>query len=295
MIKRKSRKADVSIESINYDENTLRLYLNEINRIPLLNKAEEEKTAKLAAAGNKAAKDRLVNSNLRFVVSIAKKYQGQGLPLQDLISEGNIGLLNAIKHFDIEKGYRFITYAVWWIRQAIIKAIHEKARMIRLPVNKSNELIKLKKTQQIIQHNAGWKADDEIKHAASFHDMAPNKAVDLVQISQDVLSLEDPSQKCLNKLELKDFVEDEYYKSPFEQATNSLLREDLETALNGIEERAAEVIRCRYGLGDTVPMTLKEIGARYNLSRERVRQIEKRALLMLQQSSESSNLAHYIA
>lgn len=295
MTKRKTKKADAAEKNINSGENTLRMYLKEINRIPLLSKEEEERIARLAAAGNKEARERLVNSNLRFVVSIAKKYQGQGLPLEDLISEGNIGLLGAIKHFDVNKGYRFITYAVWWIRQAILKAIHEKGRMIRLPVNKTKELIKLKKSNMEYHNDAGSKHDDENRHSPMILDIAQKKAANLLHISQDVLSLEETSQSHLNSQSVKDYIEDDYYSSPVEQATNSILKEELETALEGLEERAADVIRCRYGLGNTVPMTLKEIGARYNLSRERVRQIEKRALLILQHSPDCSNLVNYIA
>jgi RNA polymerase primary sigma factor len=295
MIEKKVRKSAARAKNLDSGENSFRMYLKEINRFPLLSKEDEEKTAKLAATGDKAARDRLVNSNLRFVISIAKKYQGQGLLLEDLISEGNLGLLYAAKQFDIEKGYRFITYAVWWIRQSIIKAIHEKGRMIRLPVNKTNELIKIKKTRQLIQNESEAKQDEEIRNTAMFLEMAPNKAVDLFQISQDVLSLEGSSPKHQNNMSIIDFVEDDCYKSPFEQATNTMLRKELETALDGIENRAAEVIRCRYGLGGSVLMTLKEIGARYNLSRERVRQIEKRGLLLLQHSYNSSNLENYIA
>ena len=279
------------------DENSLFLYFQEINRIPLMTKEEEEKTARLAARGNKAAKEKLVNSNLRFVIMIAKKYQGKGLPLEDLIGEGNLGLLNAVKNFDVDKGYRFITYAVWWIRQAIIKAIHEKGRMIRLPSNKNKELSKIEKTRQEIQNEPGWKTDPEILEIASVLNMSPEKVEDIINISQEVVSLDEPVAKYESTLSIKDMIEDEHqqHRSPVEHALNSILRDEVEEALNSLGERAAEVLRGRFGLGDSGNMTLKELGDRYNMSRERVRQIEKRALMQLQHSSHYKKLESYIA
>ena len=295
MTKRKNRKADVHGETFDSEGNTLLLYLQEINRIPLLSKAEEEETAKLAAAGNKIAREKLVNSNLRFVIMVAKKFQGKGVPLEDLISEGNIGLLNALKHFDAKKGYRFITYAVWWIRQAVIKAIHEKGRMIRLPNNKSSELARLEKTRQVIQNEPGAKEDVEIRRIATFLDISPEKAADLMMFSQDVLSLDEPVSSSDFSMTIKDFIEDDFFNSPFEQAASSILKSELETALNGLEKRSAEVLRSRFGFGEAGPLTLKEVGIRYDLSRERVRQIEKRALAQLQRSPNSHKLESYIA
>ena len=295
MTKNKNRKPEVPAGTFNSDENSLLVYLQEINRIPLLSKDEEEKTAKQAAKGNKAAREKLVNSNLRFVIMVAKKYQGKGLPLEDLISEGNVGLLNAVKHFDPKKGFRFITYAVWWVRQAIIKAIHEKGRMIRLPSNKTTELTRIEKTRQVIQNEPCINSDSEIERIAMFLNMSPEKAADLMQLNQDVLSLDDPLSKDGFSLTIKDLIEDDYINSPVEQTANNILREELETIIGGLEERAADVIRSRYGLGDTGAMTLKEVGIRYNLSRERVRQIEKRALGQIQSSSRSNKLESYIA
>src|SRR4030042_3067294 len=141
------------------DENILSLYLKEINRIPLLTRSEEEQTATLAAQGDNASKNRLIKANLRFVVNVAKKYQNQGLPLADLISEGNIGLINAIERFDVSKGYHFISYAVWWIRQAILKAICQKSRMIRLPLNRANELVQIEKVKKELQTEGGWRSE----------------------------------------------------------------------------------------------------------------------------------------
>lgn len=289
-----------SKKSVNFDsdENIFQLYLREIERIPLLNKEEEEKTARLAVAGDNAARERLVNANLRFAIMVAKKYQGKGLPLEDLISEGNIGLLNAVKHFDVEKGYRFITYAVWWIRQAIIKAIHEKGRLIRLPCNKGVDIMRIEKTRQIMQTEPKQKTSEEIRDVAAFLDMPPEDVKDLVQLSKDTVSMEEPASKSGkpgNPLTVKDFIEDKITLPPADQAIHKILREDLEKALCCIDEREADVIRCRYGLGGFIPMTLKEVGNRYNLSRERVRQLEKRALKGLQLSSFSDRLEGYTA
>ena len=269
MAKKNSKKTDVC-ERSSEAENSLLSYLKEINRIPLLSKEEETETARLAAEGNAAAREKLITSNLRFVIMVAKKYQGKGLPLSDLISEGNLGLLNAVKHFNAEKGFRFITYAVWWIRQAIIKSIHEKGRMIRLPSNKSREL-----------------ANTEDEHEP--------KQRKIRQIAKGVLSLDDPVSKNGQALTRKDAIQDDSGNSPLEHATHCLLKDEIEYVLSGLEERAAAVIRCRFGLGGRGPMTLKEVGELYQLSRERVRQIENHAMMQLRSSSLGEKLGAYIA
>jgi RNA polymerase primary sigma factor len=295
MTKKKNKKTGVLEGTPSSDENALMIYLREISRIPLLSKAEEEEAARLAIQGNKAAREKLVTANLRFVVMIAKNYKGRGLPLHDLISEGNIGLLSAIEHFDMKRGYRFITYAVWWIRQSIIKAIQDKGRMIRLPCNKDIELRRLEKTRLAIQDGSVREPNAEIREIAAILDISPEKAEELLKIDRSVLSLEDPVSSGMYPMTIKDFVEDEFHNSPVEQVANNILREQLETALDGLGKREADVLRCRYGLGDTGPMTLKEVGDYYQLSRERVRQIEKRALGQIQQSSESDKLESYVA
>jgi RNA polymerase primary sigma factor len=281
--------------SESYDNNPMLIYLQEINKIPLLSKSEEETITAQAAKGNKAARERLVNANLRFVVSVAKKYQGRGLPLEDLISEGNMGLLNAVSHFDVEKGYRFITYAVWWIRQAIVKAIQENGRMIRLPCNKANELTKLDKARQVIQNRPGLQNDQDIKEIANYLAMPQEKAEGLMRISQDVVYLDDKASKYDDSLTTKDLIEDAYSKTPVDYAINSVLKDELEEIIDGLEDRAADVIRCHYGLEGACPQTLKEIGETYNLSKERVRQIEKRALGQLQHSSNRNRLKSYMS
>jgi len=295
MTKKKYKKIDTAKRTFSAEENTLLLYLREIDKIPLLSKEEEEITASRAAKGDKAAREKLVNANLRFVIVVAKKYQGKGLPLEDLIGEGNIGLLNSIKNYDATKGYRFITYAVWWIRQAIIKAIHEKGRMIRLPSNKTCELTRIEKTRQVIQNEPGWKANAEIRKIAMFLGISEERALALMQMNQEVMSLEDPISHHGYPLTIKDIVEDVYYNSPVEHAVNSILRDELETILDGLDQRAADVIRCRFGLGETGPKTLKEVGTHYQLSRERIRQIEKRALGQIQHYCLENKLESYIA
>ena len=279
----------------NNEENTLLLYLQEINCIPLLKKEEETRLAKLAAKGNAVARERLISANLRFVVSIAKKYQGKGLPLEDLISEGNLGLLNAVKYFDVEKGYRFITYAVWWVRQAILKAIFEKARLIRLPGNKLIELNKVEKARQIISMKPGLSSEEEVQAIATFLDISVKKTMELMSIHTDVQSIDEAVLRGNSSVTVKDFVLDDFTPGPAENAINSVLKDELEKEVGKLEERSAELISCRYGLNGKTPLTLKEAGVRYNLSRERVRQIEKKALGQLKQSKKVKKLKNYIA
>jgi RNA polymerase primary sigma factor len=272
------------------EENTLAIYLGEINNVPLLSREEEQSLAKEAAKGNIASRNKLVSANLRFVVNVAKKYQGQGLPLEDLISEGNVGLLNAIERFDVEKGYHFISYAVWWIKQSILKAIYEKSRMIRLPLNKVNELVQIEKARHSVQEG-----ESEIKEVARLLDMELCHVENLLAVSRDTLSLENPLYGDKDSSTLGDFIEATKYRSPDAQAMDAALHDDIEHLLDNLDEKEADVIRFRYGLGDKIPLSLKEIGDRLNLTKERIRQIEKKAIKRLQHSSSRSVLKTYVA
>jgi RNA polymerase primary sigma factor len=277
------------------DENILSMYLKEINRIPLLTREEEAVAAREAAKGNRAAQHKLVNANLRFVVNVAKKYQGQGIPLSDLISEGNIGLLNAIERYDVEKGYHFISYAVWWIRQAILKAICEKSRMIRLPLNRASELVQIERAKKSIQDSDSDNGEAEINEIGRLLSMEPEHVADLINISRDLISLENPVYDEKDSSTLGDFIEDDHYASPEKYATNSALHDDIETILDTLNPKEADIIRYRYGLGEKAPMSLKEIGDHFNLTKERIRQIEKKALRRLRHPSRMRVLESYVA
>jgi RNA polymerase primary sigma factor len=273
------------------EENTLAMYLGEINRIPLLSREEEQKYAREASKGNIASRNKLANANLRFVVNVAKKYQGQGLPLEDLISEGNVGLLNAIERYDVEKGYHFISYAVWWIRQAVLKAICEKSRMIRLPLNKVNELVQIEKARHLVQEG-----ESEIKEVARLLDMEPCHVENLLAVSRDTLSLENPINNTgRDSSTLGDFINAPKYRSPDAQAIDAAMHDDIEHLLDNLDKKEADIIRYRYGIGNRIPLSLKEIGDRFHLTKERIRQIEKKAIKRLQHSSSRNVLKTYVA
>jgi RNA polymerase primary sigma factor len=275
------------------DDNILSIYLKEINKVPLLTREEEKDYARRAAKGETLAKNKLIQGNLRFVVNVAKKYQNQGLPLADLISEGNIGLMNAIERFDVSKGYHFISYAVWWIRQAILKAICEKSRMIRLPLNRANELVQIEKVRKELQ--SGSRGDPEIQEIAKALDMNEDHVADLINISRDMVSLDTPIYDEKDSSILSDFVEDKGQKAPEESVIDRSLREDINAVLNTLSGKEADIIQYRFGLNGKRPMSLKEIGNRYALTKERIRQIEKKALKRLQHPSRSHALRSYMA
>ncbi|MCX7028606.1 MAG: RNA polymerase sigma factor RpoD/SigA [Spirochaetes bacterium] len=274
------------------DENVLSLYLKEINKIPLLTRSEEGTFARAAAKGEQAAKDQLIKANLRFVVNVAKKYQNQGLPLADLISEGNIGLMNAIERFDVEKGYHFISYAVWWIRQAILKAICEKSRMIRLPLNRANELVQIEKMRKDVQSEGGSRS--ETAEIARRLDADPDHVAELVNISRDLVSLDTPVYSEKDSSLLGDFVEDRSHQAPDELTVQNSLRADINGVLDTLSRKESEIIQYRFGLNGNRPMSLKEIGGRYRLTKERIRQIEKKALKRLQHPARSGHLRAYL-
>jgi len=279
-------------KSVKTAESNLSIYFKEINKIPMLTREEEETTAREAIRGNKAAREKLVNANLRFVVSIAKKYQGLGLPLDDLVSEGNIGLLNAVDRFDVDKGYHFISYAVWWIRQAIMSALYEKSRMIRLPANRATELVKIEKARKIVR--ADHSTNEEIKEIAELLAMDTDHVATLINISREILSLDNPVSDD-GAILLKDSIEDNQYTAPESFAEQKSMEIDIENVLNTLEEDEADIIRWHYGLGHRDPMSLKDIGVRYNLSKERIRQIEEKALSRLRNPKRKKKLQAYVA
>jgi RNA polymerase primary sigma factor len=291
--KAKQKSAKAKNQTQQADENVLSMYLKEINRIPLLSREEEDTAARAAATGSKAAREKLINGNLRFVVNVAKKYQGQGLPLADLISEGNIGLINAVERFDVDKGYHFISYAVWWIRQAVLKAICEKSRMIRLPLNRANELVQIEKARKLVQE--GHSAEAEISEIAQMLNMDSSHVAEIISISRDLVSLEHPIYSDKDSSSVGDFIEDNNYKAPEDQAMDSSLEDDIEMVLDTLNKKEADIIRFRYGLGNKAPLSLKEIGDRFNLTKERIRQIEKKALKRLQHPSRQRLLQSYVA
>ncbi len=287
----KAKRTTDSTSSI--DSNVLSIYLKEINRIPLLSREDEDRYARAAAAGDQAAKDMLVKGNLRFVVNVAKRYQNQGIPLSDLISEGNIGLINAIERYDVDKGYHFISYAVWWIRQAILKAICEKSRMIRLPLNRANELVQIEKARKYVP--AGLSEDGEIREIAKMLDMDASHVADLVNVSRDLVSLEAPVFDERDSSVLGDFVENDRYQSPDDHVIEQGLKDDINDVLRTLTEKESEVLQYRFGLNGRRAMSLKEIGDRFNLTKERIRQIEKAALKRLSVPGRTEALEGYVA
>ena len=276
------------------NENVLGIYFSEIDRIPLLTREEEDKVAKFAVQGDIAARNKLINSNLRFVVSVAKKYQGHGLPLEDLINEGNIGLINAVEKFDIDRGYHFISYAVWWIRQSILKALYEKSRFIRLPVNQTNHLIHIKKAKKKLSEEL--RTENQIQEIAQMLNIKENYVSDIMAISREVVSLEKLVETDNGSaFTLGNSVVDNRYDAPEQAILKKSLAADIEELLDTLDNKEAEIIRLHYGLGKRAPMSLQEIGEQFNLTKERIRQIEEKALLRLQHLSRKIKLEAYVA
>jgi RNA polymerase primary sigma factor len=285
---KKTKKAGIS----NGETSVLSMYLREIKDIPLLSRENEDEIARAAAQGDMSARNKLINSNLRFVINVAKKYQGQGLPLADLISEGNIGLISAVDRYDVSRGYHFISYAVWWIRQSILKAICDKSRMIRLPLNRANELVRIEQARKYINEQ---NSEGEIREIAAMLNMDRDLVAELLNISRDMVSLEVPLHAENEASVLGDFIEDQKNNSPVQTAMQGALENDIEDVLSTLNEKEATIIRCRYGLGSSNPMSLKEIGARFNLTKERIRQIEKTAVSRMRHPTRIGKLQAYVA
>lgn len=274
--------------------NVLELYLKDINRVPLLTREEETSLAIEAAKGNKAAKDKIVNANLRFVVNIAKKYQNHGLDLTDLISEGNIGLLVAIDRFDVTKGYHFISYAVWWIRQSILKAICEKSRSIRLPLNRANELVRIEHARKSIVGNKT--IEQELAEVAQMLNMDKEHVREMINISREMVSLDAELNTPENdKTSVGDFIEDTQSEKPEDKVVNDSLKEEINNVLHTLKPNEENVLRLRFGLNGEKPMSLKEVGDVCNLTKERIRQIEKHAILRMQHVTRSRRLESYVS
>ena len=272
-------------------EDPVRMYLKEIGKIPLLTTDQEIGLAKRMELGDQQAKKRLAEANLRLVVSIAKKYVGRGMQFLDLIQEGNLGLIKAVEKFDYRKGYKFSTYATWWIRQAITRAIADQARTIRIPVHMVETINRLIRTsRQLVQELGREPTAEEI---AEKMDIPVERVREIRKISQDPVSLETPIGEEEDS-HLGDFIQDEHVTVPADQATFTLLHEQLMEALSTLTEREQEVLRQRFGLDDGKPKTLEEVGKQFHVTRERIRQIEAKALRKLRHPSRSRKLKDYL-
>lgn len=272
-------------------DDPVRMYLKEIGKIPLLKPHEEVEYAKRMAEGDEFAKQKLVEANLRLVVSIAKRYVGRGMLFLDLIQEGNLGLIKAVEKFDYKKGYKFSTYATWWIRQAITRAIADQARTIRIPVHMVetiNKLIRI--SRQLLQELGRDPKPDEI---AKEMNMTEEKVREIMKIAQDPVSLETPIGEEEDS-HLGDFIPDEDAPAPAEAAAYSLLKEQIEDVLNTLNDREQNVLKLRFGLEDGRARTLEEVGKEFDVTRERIRQIEAKALRKLRHPSRSKKLRDFL-
>lgn len=274
------------------DESVLGLYLKEINKIPLLTRDEENQLAMRAKAGDKTARDKIVRANLRFVINVAKKYQNRGLELTDLISEGNIGLLNAIEKFDVNRGYHFISYAVWWIRQSILKAVGEQGRAIRLPSNRINELSKIEGARKSI--HSSLSEEKEFEEVANMLHMDKSHVREMVYISKEMASLDAPVAGEGSDKTLGQFVEDKD-NQPEDTVMKQAMHEEINKVIDSLQPKEAAIVKMRYGIGIEKPMSLQEVGLVCNLTKERVRQIENKAILRMQQGQRRSRLSVFVA
>ena len=276
-------------------DDSVRLYLREIGKIPLLNAEEELALAQKVVAGDKKAKDKMAEANMRLVVSIAKRYSGRGLDFLDLIQEGNTGLLRAVEKFDPDKGFKFSTYATWWIRQAITRAIADQARVIRIPVHMVETINKLLRTQRRMTQELN--REPTIEELAKELEMEPEKVEYVIKIKQDIQSLDagvgrdgDGEDDSV----LQDFIEDEDSATPEESATTQLLKEQVQAVLSTLSDREQKIVRMRFGLDNGKSHTLEEVGQEFAVTRERIRQIEAKALAKLRKHKDAKKLHEYI-
>ena len=274
------------------DNEVLSSYLKAIDKIPLLTYDEEYELALKAKNGDKKAREKLINANLRFVVSVAKKFRGQGMPLEDLINEGNIGLMTAVDKFEPEKGYHFISYAVWWVRQAILKALAEQSRPVRLPLNRSNELIQIVRAKNDLIHKKGI-SDPTVDEIAVASGLDVTLVKNLLEVTRDMISFDSPIKGDEEgDSSYFDFVEDKT-QSPEDDVVNHMMEKDVRGLLSVLGDKERDIIEKRYGFNGNEPMSLKAIGDEYNLTKERIRQIEKAALQKLRNNGESVGLEYY--
>ncbi len=275
-------------------DDSVRLYLREIGKIPLLNAEEELELAQRVVAGDKKAKDKMAEANMRLVVSIAKRYSGRGLDFLDLIQEGNTGLLRAVEKFDPDKGFKFSTYATWWIRQAITRAIADQARTIRIPVHMVETINKLLRTQRRMTQELN--REPTIEELAKELEMEPDKVEYVMKIKQDITSLDAGVGRDGDEEDsvLRDFIEDEDSATPEESAASQLLKEQVQSILSTLSDREQKIIRMRFGLDNGKSHTLEEVGQEFAVTRERIRQIEAKALAKLRKHKDSKKLHDYI-
>ena len=284
-------KIDLSVPEGVSIEDPVRMYLKEIGKVPLLSTEEEIELAKRMENGDEAAKKRLAEANLRLVVSIAKRYVGRGMLFLDLIQEGNLGLIKAVEKFDYRKGYKFSTYATWWIRQAITRAIADQARTIRIPVHMVETINKLiRVSRQLLQELGREPTPEEI---ADKMDMSVERVREILKISQEPVSLETPIGEEEDS-HLGDFIQDDNVPVPADAAAFTLLKEQLVEVLSTLTDREQKVLRLRFGLDDGRARTLEEVGKEFNVTRERIRQIEAKALRKLRHPSRSRKLKDYL-
>ncbi len=273
-------------------DDSVRLYLREIGKIPLLNAEEELSLAQRVVAGDKDAKDQMAEANLRLVVSIAKRYVGRGLDLLDLIEEGNTGLLRAVEKFDPDKGFKFSTYATWWIRQAITRAIADQARTIRIPVHMVETINKLLRTQRRLTQELNREPTNA--EIAKEMEIDETKVEHIMKIKQDISSLDANIRDDEEESVLADFIEDEDTITPEESATSQLLKEQVKDMLGALTEREQKILKLRFGLEDGKQHTLEEVGQEFSVTRERIRQIEAKALAKLRKHKDARKLHDYI-
>jgi RNA polymerase primary sigma factor len=273
-------------------DDSVRLYLREIGKIPLLTAPEELALAKKVVSGSKVAKDQMAEANMRLVVSIAKRYVGRGLDLLDLIQEGNTGLLRAVEKFDPDRGFKFSTYATWWIRQAITRAIADQARTIRIPVHMVETINKLLRTQRRLTQELNREPTNEEIGIAM--EMDVDKVEHIMKIKQDISSLDASVRDDEEDSVLGDFIEDEDTKTPTESASEQLLKEQVKQILGTLTEREQKILKLRFGLEDGKSHTLEEVGQEFSVTRERIRQIEAKALAKLRKHKDTRKLHEYL-